>query len=361
MLKKVKITEKKIEEQTIYVGLDVHHKQWNISVVGSEHVHIKGMTVVPDAKALAEYLRRRFSCKAIKLAYEAGFSGFHTQRELEKEGIDAIVTNPADIPTSHKDGRQKTDERDSMKIAISLRANMLEAIYVPSLEDEENQGLFRRRADLVKKHTRIKNQIKSLLKKYGIKPEGKYATAKGWTKTYLKWLEEVAKSHKRLRNQIESMLRELDFISKELNIVEGQLEELSQCERYKDRYDRLLKIPGIGQTVAMAIILELFDINRFESFPRLASYVGIIPTEHSSGDKQRLGSMTKRSRTRLKPLLIESAWIIIRKDEAFKEYYKKLLSRMESKEAVVRCAKKLLRRIYHILQTSKDYQCGLAA
>ena len=187
MLKQVKITEKKIEEQTIYVGLDVHYNQWNISVVGAEQVHIKGMSVVPDAKVLGEYLRRRFSCNTIKLAYEAGISGFHTQRELVKEGIEAIVTNPADIPKSHKDGLQKTDKRDSYKIAISLRANMLEAIYVPSPEDEQNQGLFRRRADLVKNHTRIKNQVKSLLKKYGIKPEGKYEGAKGWTKTYIKW------------------------------------------------------------------------------------------------------------------------------------------------------------------------------
>lgn len=361
MLKQIKITEKKIEEQIIYVGLDVHYKQWNISVVGAEQAHIKGMSVIPDAKALAEFLRRKFSCKTIKLAYEAGFSGFHTQRELIQEGVEAIVINPADIPTSDKDGRQKTDKRDSLKIATSLRANMVEAIYIPSLEDEQNQGLFRRRTDLVKKRTRIKNQIKSLLKKHGIETEGKQPGKKLWTKAYINWLEKEAKEYERLRNQIKSMLRELEFISEEKTKIEQQLEELSQCESYKDRYEMLCKIPGIGKTIAMAIILELFDINRFESFPRLASYVGLIPTEHSSGEKQRLGRMTRRGKTYLRTLLIEGAWIIISKDEAFREYYKKLLSRMESQEAIVRCAKKLLRRIYHILLTGKEYQCNLAA
>jgi transposase len=355
------ITKKKIQEQTIYVGLDVHYKQWNISVVGAEDVYIRGMSIVADAKTLVEFLKRKFTCETIHLAYEAGFCGFHTQRELEKEGIKAIVVNAADIPTSDKDGKQKTDKRDSFKIAQSLRANMLEAIYVPSQEDEENQGLFRRRTDLVRKQIRIKNQIKSLLKKYGIKPEGKYEETKAWTKTYIKWLAEVAKSLSRIRNQIESMLRELDFLFEEIKIVEQQLAELSQCESYKYRYNQLIKISGIGKTVAMAIILELFDINRFECFPRLASYVGFIPREHSSGEKQRLGSMTKRSRTRLKTLLIESAWITISKDEAFREYYKRLLTRMESQEAIIRCAKKLLRRIYHILKTGEEYQCGFAA
>jgi transposase len=319
------------------------------------------MSVAPNSKALAELLRRKFSSKAIRLAYEAGFCGFYIVRELIEEGIDAIVINPADIPTSDKDSRYKTDERDSLKIAMALKANMLEPIYVPDLEDEQNQSLFRRRMDLVKKQTRIKNQIKSLLKKYGIRPQEEKKEMKQWTKAYIKWLEEVAKSHCLLRDPIGSMLRELSFYTEEKGKVELCLKELSQIDKYKKNHDILVNTPGIGMIVAMAIILELIDMGRFKRFPNLASYIGLIPTEHSSGDKQRFGRMTRRSKTILKTLLIEAAWILISKDEAFKEYYKSLLTRMKPQEAIIRCAKKLLRRIYHILSNGEEYQINLAA
>jgi transposase len=361
MLKAIKITQKRIEEQILFIGLDVHYKQWNISVIGQEQVHIKGQSVAPNSKKLVEFIKSKFECNQIKLAYEAGFCGFYIVRELIAEGIDAIVINPADVPTSDKDGRYKTDERDSLKIAMSLRANMLDAIYVPELEDEQNQGLFRRRMDLVKKQTRIKNQIKSLLKKYGIKPEEKLDKIKVWSAEYLYWLNEVVKQNNLLKNQLESMLRELDFIKKDKGIVEAQLAELAQSERYKSKYDSLIKIPGIGKIIAMSIILELIDMNRFKRFSNLASYVGIIPTEHSSGEKRHLGRMTRRSKAQFRTLLIEAAWITVSKDEVFKQFYKTLLLRMKPQEAIIRCAKKLLRRIYFILITDKEYEINHAA
>ena len=120
-------------------------------------------------------------------------------------------------------------------------------------------------------------------------------------------------------------------------------------------------MPGIGKTIAMAILLELFEMGRYKRFSNLASYVGLIPTEHSSGEKQHLGRMTKRSKSQLRTLLIEAAWIAIRKDEAFKTYYKSLLERMQPQEAIIRCAKKLLRRIYYLLTTGKEYQVKTAA
>jgi len=361
MLKAIKITKKRIEEQILFIGLDVHYKQWNISVIGQEQLYIKGLSVEPNSKKLVEFIKSKFVCNQIKLAYEAGFCGFYLVREFIAEGIDAIVINPADVPTSDKDGRHKTDERDSLKIAMSLRANMLDAIYVPELEDEQNQALFRRRMDLVKKQTRIKNQIKLLLKKFGIKPKEQLDKKKKWTAAYLVWINEVAKQNTLLKNQLDSMLRELDFIKKEKKIIEGQLAELSKSTRYKSKYDSLIKIPGIGTIIAMSIILELIDMDRFQRFSNLASYVGIIPTEHSSGEKRHLGRMTKRSKAQFRTLLIEAVWITVSKDEAFKAYYKTLLLRMKSQEAIIRCAKKLLRRIYFILITGKDYKINYVA
>ena len=361
MLKAVKITKKIIEEQIIFVGLDVHYNQWNISVIGNDNIFLNGMSVSPDSKKLAEFLKRKFKCEEIQLAYEAGFCGFYVARQLQAEGINTIVINPADIPTSDKDSRYKTDKRDSLKIAVSLRAGMLECIYIPEIEDEQNQALFRRRMDLAKKQRRVKTQIKSLLKKYGIRPESHLDKVKLWTQKYIDWLYEVANDHKKLGIIIESMLRELDYIKGEMTKIEAELSAISQSEKYSSDYQRLKRIPGIGNITAWAILLELIDIGRFRKFSNLASYVGLIPTEHSSGDKQHLGHMTRRAKTVLKTLLVEAAWTTIYKDETFKKYYNSLKANMSPQEAIVRCAKKLLRVIYHILSQKIEYQINRAA
>jgi transposase len=363
-LKKTKIaksTEKRANEEKIYVGLDVHYKQWNITVVGKERELMRGKTVTPNAQALLDYLRRKIDFDDIIIAYEAGFSGFWIQREFSKLGINVIVVNPADIPTTDKESKQKTDRRDSMKIASTLRAGLLQAIYIPTVKEEENQSMIRRRFDLVKKQTRIKAQIKSFIKKHGISLTGNKEAKEKWSEKYIAQIAQIAKSQKGLGYQIESMLRELSFYQKEIKMINIALQDLSESEEYKTDYQNLLTMPGIGNIIATAILFELYNIERFETFSEFASYMGIIPTENSSGEKQRHGKMTKRGKTKLKSLIIEASWMAIKQDEAFKKYYNNLLSRMTSQRAIIRCARKLLSRVYHILKENEAYKYNIAA
>jgi transposase len=351
----------KIYEKIIYVGDDVHHKQWNITVLGQERILIKGKVVVPDPKALIEYLRRKIDFEEIIIAYEAGFCGFWIYREFKKLGIKVLVVNPADIPTTDKDNKQKTDMRDSMKIAVALRAGLLHSIYVPTIQEEEEQSLLRRRIDLIEKQTRIKVQIKSFIKKHGINLTNQKGGAERWNNEYITQLSKYAKSNKGLQKQIESMLRELEFILEEIKSIGIDLEKLSEREERKSDYMNLLTIPGIGKVIAITILLELYNIERFNSFSQFASYIGLIPTEHSSGEKQRQGRMTKRGKTKLKSLIIESSWIAIQRDDDFRKYYGKLVLRMKPQKAIIRCARKLLLRIYHILKKKEVYKINKAA
>jgi transposase len=125
-----KINEKKVTEQELFIGLDVHDKQWTISVISKEKEYIRGMVISPNAKALKNLLDRKFSYTSIKLAYEAGFCGYWVQRSLTNEGIETIVVNAADIPPSDKDSKQKNDSRDSLKIAKALCGGLPEGIYI---------------------------------------------------------------------------------------------------------------------------------------------------------------------------------------------------------------------------------------
>jgi transposase len=313
-------------------------------------------TVIPDPVSLINFIKNKVEYQEITIAYEAGFCGFWIQRELEKMGCRSMVVNPADIPTTDKDNKNKTDRRDSHKIALSLRAGMLGAIYVPTIEEEENQTLIRRRTDLIEKQTSIKNQIKSYLKKHGIRLSGNGGTSEKWSTDFISKVNKYAESHKGLGAILVSMLRELAYFEKEIGVIEKSIGTLMETERYTHDYNNLRRIPGIGKIVAAAILLELYNFERFKSFAQFACYMGIIPTEYSSGDKQRHGRMTKRGKTKLKSLIIEAAWISVRKDEDINKYYKELSARIKPQKAIIRCARKLLSKIFHIIKTKEDYK-----
>src|SRR5688572_266445 len=153
--------------QDVYVGIDSHKTSWKVCIIAGEHVH-KPFSQDPDPAVLLGSLERRFPAATYHLAYEAGFAGNWIARWFQDRAIDCIVVNPADIPTTNKDRRQKTDTRDARKIAESLSSNTLRALYVPSQQAEDDRQFVRTRAALVKKQTRVKNQIKAVLAVAGI-------------------------------------------------------------------------------------------------------------------------------------------------------------------------------------------------
>ena len=359
MLKAVKINEKKVTEQELFIGLDVHEKSWNISVLGKDNEYIRGMTVVPNAKSLKGLLDRKFSYNELILAYEAGFCGFSIQRSLSKEGIETIVVNPADIPTRDKDSKQKTDSNDSLKIAKALRGDLLEGIYVPTEKEEDDQSLIRYRDSLVDKQTRTKLQIKSYLKKYGINIPG----SNKWGESFkARIIASVKEQRPGILFVMKGLIEDLNTIELRIKETEVELEKLVKKSEHYESYRRLTGVPGIGKIVSLALIFEIYNIDRFESSRHFSSYVGLIPTENSSGEKVRKGRMTKRGHRRLKRMVIEASWIAVRRDEAFSNYYKKQIGRSKkAPQAIVKCAKKLLSRIYHILKSGEDYKVNFAA
>ena len=154
--------------KNVFIGLDIHNKTWFGTII-CDNIIDKPKSFEPDSKKLYNYLSRRYPGANYYAAYEAGYFGYWIYRELTEYGVNVKVVNPADIPTSDKDRRSKTDKNDSRKIAQSLSAGLLESIYIPTLEEEERRSLVRHRDELVKNSTRIKNQIKSFLKQHGIK------------------------------------------------------------------------------------------------------------------------------------------------------------------------------------------------
>ena len=287
-------TKLNFEGENIYVGIDTHKKNWAVALYHDD-TSLKTYSQEANPEILEKFLKKNYPGANFHCAYEAGFCGFWIQKYLTKKGINCIVVNPADVPTSHKEKEFKTDPRDCRKLARSLRSNLLEAIYVPSDEGLESRHVVRLYHDTSKNYTRFKNKVKAMLNFYGIGyPQEFESTNNHWSKGFYVWLQEIKLKSEQgnwtINFYIQECLKALEL--KRLAI--RKVRELSKTNRYCKPVELLRSIPGIGLITSMTIITEIEDIQRFKSLDELCSYVGIIPSTSSSGEKERIGEMTKR-------------------------------------------------------------------
>ena len=251
------ITTLDFKGQNIFVGIDVHLKSWTVTVLTEELLH-KTFTQPACAETLYNYLKRNFPGGDYNSVYEAGFSGFWAHYKLKEMGINNIITNPADVPTSQKELLQKDDPTDSRKLARSLRSNELKAIFVPSPAILEDRSLVRMRATLVKDMTRFKQRIKSFLYFYGINyPPQFQKSGTHWSKRFMKWLEEeVSLQHDSGTQALKILVQEAEQQRKLLLEVLKKIRLLSRSEKYAKNITLLRTIPGIGPITAITFLVE---------------------------------------------------------------------------------------------------------
>lgn len=344
------------EGQKIYIGFDVHLKSWQVTIL-TENMSHKTFTMPPKPEVLSHYLKENFPNGTYLSAYEAGFSGFWAHYKLKTLGVNNIVVNPADIPSTQKEKVQKEDKRDSRKIARSLRSGELTPIYIPSEGTLDDRTLVRTRAMLVGDMTRFKQRIKSFLYFYGVSfpPEFERGSTH-WSARFMNWLSSIPLNEQSARQALDILIEEAQNQRKLLLEATRKIRQLSKNPRYSPKVALLRGIPGIGLINAMVILTEVEDINRFSKDEKFASYVGLIPSSRSSGAKDKIGEITFRSHDFLRKAFIESAWIAARFDPALLMAYQKLCKRMEPNNAIVRIAKKLLNRVYYVLKHNQEYE-----
>lgn len=356
----VQFTKNLFSGQSFYIGIDYHKKSWKVTILGEQYEH-KTMSQNPDPELLASYLKKHFPGGNYHAVYEAGFSGFKTCRKLNELGIDCMVVHPADVPTSQKEKLQKTDKADSRKLARALRSKEFEGIHIPDLQLETDRALVRQRFRLVKDIARTKNRVKSLLFQFGISIPEQFSPAqtRHWSKAYINWLKDLCLESVNLRRTIDNYIRIGELQRKELLLINRQVRDLSQSVTYKDNYNLLIGIPGIGIMTAMTFLVQVGDIDRFKRLDELCSYIGLIPKMHGSGDKMQTGKMIKRGRKELKIMMIEASWEAIRKDPALMLKFNELTQTMQKNKAIIRIARKMLSRIRFVLTKQQEYVLGV--
>jgi transposase len=334
--------------QHVFVGLDVHKRSWNVTIMVEEMTH-RTFSQPPEVDLLVKYLHHHFPGAQYHCVYEAGYCGFWIHDQLRARGVDCHVINPADIPTTDKEKRHKTNKVDSRKLARSLHNGELRPIYVPNRKALEDRSLVRTRRTLVSKQTRCKNQIKGLLMFYGYAvPDD--ISERYWSKRYITWLESLSMHSPSGQQALKLLLTELKHLRESILSATRAICSLSHEEPYARHVANLVTISGISTLTAMILLTELVSVNRFHTLDELASYVGLVPGERSSGEDRTITDMTERKNPYLRWILVESSWSAVRDDPTLALAFTKLAKRMPKNRAIIRIARKLLNRIRFVLK-----------
>jgi transposase len=247
--------------QDFYIGLDVHKHSWYVTI-RSLKIEVGHFTQAPDAAGLHQYLQRNFPGGRYNSAYEAGFCGTGAHEQLCKAGINNIIVHAADVPTTDKQKKSKTDLRDSRAIADHLERGNLHGIYVLRQEQQELRSLFRLRECRSKETTRANNRLKSFLMYYGIIIPESVSKRGDLTGRALTWLDMELQSAAGTI-ALGQYVAELKYQRKQLFGLTKTLRE--QVMAYDGQtYINLITIPGIGSITAAAFVAEIGDFGRFD-------------------------------------------------------------------------------------------------
>ncbi len=350
----MKNTKLNFSGQNIYVGIDVHKLSWDVTII-INGMKVKKLSMNPKPQELYNYLTKHYPQGEYYSVYEAGFSGFWSDRELRTLGINNIVVNPADVPTKSKERRTKTDRIDSGKLARELSVGHLDGIYIPEEKAEALRVLVRLRRQLVTDQTRQKNRIKSLLLFLG-KRVPEEVEEKHWSKRYITALRNLSIKQPESKRALVELLDNLESLRNQIASVVKQLRGYVAKDKEVSKIITLLiSIPGIGFVLAIILYSEIIDINRFGKLDELVTYVGLSPAVYSSGEKEINLGLSKQKNKYLRNFLIESSWVAVRRDPALQMAYGKLCRRMSGQRAIIRISKKLLSRIRCVWSNQQLY------
>ena len=347
-----------LQKGKVFVGLEDSKKTWRLCVRSSDMV-VNETSMPAQYEALRNYFRHKFPDCEIEVIYEAGFAGFGLHDQLVEDGFKCVVTPPHTV-TQEKCQRKKNDRIDCRRLAKNLENGDYHQCFVPDKQLREDRQISRTYAQVDKDIKRMCNRIRRALEFHGLDktlPSGAwsgamYARAK-------KHLDESQLSDS-LRFSFGTQFRELEHLRQMKKEVLLQLKKLARSERYKESVELLQSAPGIGVLTAIRLVLEWGDVSRFCKKEEFGSFLGLVPSDYSSGEQERQGHITKQGNRGVRSWLVESAWRAIRLDPALLDKYRRVLHSCGSKKkAIVAVAHKLALRLRRVLLTREPYVVGI--
>lgn len=294
-----------MEKAITFVGMDVHKKDISVAVAaGGARGGARYLGVILNTGDALSKLARKLSGKGAKLyfCYEAGPCGYGVQRHLTGLGHDCVVVAPSLIPKRPGE-RVKTDRRDAVKLAQLHRAGELAAVWVPDASHEAMRDLVRARADAMRAHRRARQQLSGFLLRHG-----RIHGGKSWTLAHRRWLSTVRFEHPAQQIVLQDYIHAIEDAQARRDALTAQIEALVPQWSLAPVVHGLQAMRGIALLTAVTLLAEIGDLTRFDTPRQLMAFVGLVPSEHSSGQAVRRGDITKAGNGEARRVLIEAAW-----------------------------------------------------
>lgn len=341
----------------VFGGLDVDHH--SIAATFTDHQRLMQSLRLPySAQQLLNYVGKHFPGQRLVFVYEAGPTGFGRYDELEAAGYPCLVVAPPMVPRALGQ-RVKTNRLDSRKLSTALRGGELKSIHVPSPKYRELRHLVQLRDTHVQQLTATKCRIKALLLYEGIPFPADEGKEKQWSAQVVNELLELSCSES-VRFKLDQLVGTLHFNFNSAAAAQKQIRYFCQRdEELRQSMAWLKSLPGIGEISATHLVARLGDPSLITNVRQIAGFLGLVSSEHSTGDKQNRGEITRTGDSRLRNKLIQSAWVAIRQDPELREFYNRVYQRhpkkVAARKAIVAVTRKLTTRIYAVLKEQRPF------
>ena len=291
--------------QNTFVGLDVHAESITAAILKGDSQQAEVIKLSGDLMKVRQLFRRLAENAPVRACYEASGAGFVLQRVLTNDGFHCDVIAPSLIPRKPGDHR-KTDRLDAVMLARLYRSGHLTAVHVPSEHQEALRRLLRLRTSYQSYCTATKHRISGILRNHGFLFSESKST---WTKKHRLWLAKLRRTLEGpLQTALAIELEHLEYLQTQRLALDTELERFALALPYRPQGEALCCLRGVKTLTALTLLCEVDDVRRFPSPRGLMAYFGLVPSEHSSGNKERRGPITKAGNNHARRLLVEAAW-----------------------------------------------------
>lgn len=292
-----------MEKGTTFVALDEGKRRIVAGILHPGDTEPELREIPNDPQHVRRLFTRLTREGPVRACYEAGVSGYDLYRRLTALGVACDVIAPALTPR-RPGQRVKTDRRDAAKLVRLFRAGELTAIHVPDETEEAGRDLIRCRDDVRRDVLRWRHRVLKLLARHG----RVYMAGKNWSQAHWRWIRSQQFDQPPLQRAFEASLFALEQALARQAELDKEIEGLASLEPYRGPVGWLRCFRGVDTLSAMILLAEVVDFTRFRRPRELMAYLGLVPSEHSSGDSQRRGALTKAGNSHARRVLVEAAW-----------------------------------------------------